>query len=351
MRSKRIISLAAALLLAVLLAVPAMALSSGTATVKADWLNFRDAPGMQGHVLGLAPNGAEVEILEDLGEWCRVRWNGRVGYMSSRYLVQADPVKPAASPAPTAAPQPQPAAAPVTAPQPQPAANPATPAQTEPAADTASPAKEAAAEEAYPAVGILTGDAVRFREKPDLNSEIYGHFYCGNRVSVLGQEGDWYRVEYAGKTGYVYAQYVSIRSTSETGGEETAEPGTNSLAESIIAVAEKNLGVPYVYGGASPNGFDCSGLVYYCYLQCGKQIERTATAQYRQGVYVEKDKLEPGDLVFFVTPGTNSIGHVGIYIGDGEFIHASTGHGYIMVAELSNSYFTSYYYGACRIGE
>ncbi len=351
MKYKRFLSLAAALLLTVLLAVPALALSAGTATVKADWLNFRDAPSMQGHVLGLAPNGSKVEILEDQGEWCRVRWNGQEGYMCSRYLVQesvaqpapsAAPVQPAPAvqPAPSASPaQPEPAAQPVTAPQPEPDPAATATAQPEPA------------EETYPQVGILTGDAVRFREKPDLSSEIYGHFYCGNRVSVLGQEGDWYRVEYGGRIGYVYGQYVSIRKPAADGGEESAAPADGSLAESIISCAKKNLGVPYVYGGASPNGFDCSGLVYYCYLQSGMRIERTATAQYRQGVYVEKDKLEPGDLVFFATPGTNSIGHVGIYIGDGEFIHASTGHGYIMVAELSNSYFTTYYYGACRISE
>ena len=100
MKYKRFLSLAAALLLTVLLAVPALALSAGTATVKADWLNFRDAPSMQGHVLGLAPNGSKVEILEDQGEWCRVRWNGREGYMCSRYLVQESVAQPAPSAAP-----------------------------------------------------------------------------------------------------------------------------------------------------------------------------------------------------------------------------------------------------------
>jgi len=352
MRSKRILTIAAALLLAVLLAVPAMALSAGTATVKADWLNFREAPSMDGLVMGLAPNGTEVEILEDLGEWCRVRWDARVGYMSSRYLVQEAPAqpKPEEEPAvpaqPEPAAQPEPSAAPAPA-EPEPAAQSVTPAQPEPEPEPAAQPEEPA-EEAYPQVGILTGDAVRFREKPDLSSEIYGHFYCGDRVSVLGQEGDWCRVEYGGKIGYVYGLYVSISKPAEDG-NDGAPAASNDLADSIVAIARKNLGVPYVYGGASPNGFDCSGLVYYCYLQSGRRIERTATAQFRQGVYVEKDKLEKGDLVFFVSPGTQSIGHVGIYIGNGEFIHASTGHGYIMIAELSNSYFTTYYYGACRI--
>ena len=105
----------------------------------------------------------------------------------------------------------------------------------------------------------------------------------------------------------------------------------------------------YCYGGASPNGFDCSGLVYYCFLNSGVKLNRTASGQYTQGVYVEKADLEPGDLVFFVSPGTWSIGHVGIYIGDGEFIHASTGSHQVVVSELSGSYWTSYYYGARRI--
>ena len=152
-------------------------------------------------------------------------------------------------------------------------------------------------------------------------------------------------MENAGKTGYLYAQYVRLVEKQEN--EELPEAG--DLAKAVIRLAEDNLGVPYRYGGASPEGFDCSGLVYYCFLQNGVKLNRTASGQYTQGVYVEKDQLESGDLVFFVSPGTWSIGHVGIYIGDGEFIHASTGSCKVMISELYSSYWVDNYYGALRI--
>ena len=319
------ITIAGILLAAFLLALPAFALEPGTATVKADALRFREGPSLDAEIIDLAPDGTEVEILEDLGEWCLVRWNGREGYMSSRYLVQ-DGAEAQAE----AAPEPE-------APQ-----------DSEPAApvDTAAPEQTAPTEVYDPArVGILTGDAVRFRAGASLEADVYGYFYCGKRVSVLALEGDWYRVESGGRTGYVFGEYLRVQEPGET-------PAVNGdLAASVIALAKDNLGVPYVYGGSSPDGFDCSGLVYYCFLKCGVKLNRTATGQYQQGVYVAREDLEPGDLVFFVSPGTQSIGHVGIYIGDGEFIHASTGSRKIMVSELSNSYFDTNYYGARRITE
>ncbi len=218
--------------------------------------------------------------------------------------------------------------------------------EPEPEPETERTSEEEAADE-YPCTGVLTGNAVRFRSEPDLDADVYTYFYTGRRVTVLGQEGDWYRVEDAGKIGYLYAQYVRLVEKQEN--EELPEAG--DLAQSVIQLAKANLGVPYCYGGASPSGFDCSGLVYYCFLNSGVKLNRTASGQYTQGVYVEKEDLEPGDLVFFVSPGTWSIGHVGIYIGDGEFIHASTGSHEIVVSELSGSYWTSYYYGARRITE
>ena len=199
----------------------------------------------------------------------------------------------------------------------------------------------------YPCPGTLTGNAVRFRAGPSLEADVYDFFNAGRRVTVLGKEGDWYRVEAGGKTGYLFAKYVRLSEKRE----DRELPETGDLAQSVIQLAEDNLGVAYRYGGASPDGFDCSGLVYYCFLNSGLKLNRTASGQYTQGVYVEKDELEPGDLVFFVSPGTWTIGHVGIYIGDGEFIHASTGSHEVVVSELSGSYWTSYYYGARRITE
>ena len=337
--------IAALLLAAMVLTLPVLALEPGTATVKADALRFRAGPSLDAEILDLVYNGSTVEILEDLGEWCRVRWNGQEGYMSSQYLVQATVAEPApsAEPEPSAQPEtpaePEPSAQPETPAEPEPSAQPETPAEPEPSAQPEAPAKE----ETFPCTGVLTGDAVRFRAGPGLGQEVMGYFFCGNQVTVLAREGDWYQVQSGGKTGYLFAKYVETMAPGET------PAVSGELAKSVVALAKENLGVPYVYGGTSPEGFDCSGLVYYCFLKSGVKLNRTATGQYQQGSYVEKSALQPGDLVFFVSPGTRSIGHVGIYIGDNEFIHASTGSRKIMVSDLTSSYYVTNYYGARRI--
>jgi cell wall-associated NlpC family hydrolase len=117
---------------------------------------------------------------------------------------------------------------------------------------------------------------------------------------------------------------------------------------SIVSVAENYMGVPYVWGGTSPSGFDCSGFTQYVFRQCGYSINRTAAAQYSNGSYVSYSDLQAGDLVFFAnTYSASGITHVGIYIGGGQFIHCANGG--VKISSLSESYYSSRYYGARRI--
>lgn len=115
----------------------------------------------------------------------------------------------------------------------------------------------------------------------------------------------------------------------------------------IIDIAQQFLGVPYVWGGSSPNGFDCSGFVQYVYAQRGIQLPRTADIQATAGRPVSKAELQPGDLVFFAGDYVN-ISHVGIYVGNGQMIHASSSHG-IAYDDLSRDYRVTHYAGACRV--
>jgi cell wall-associated NlpC family hydrolase len=107
----------------------------------------------------------------------------------------------------------------------------------------------------------------------------------------------------------------------------------------VINTAMKYLGVPYVWGASSPSGFDCSGLVKYCFAKVGFSLPHSSAMQYNYGTHVSRNQLKPGDLVFFYTP----IHHVGIYIGNGNMINATGNHVQI------STVWTSSYYGATRL--
>lgn len=117
--------------------------------------------------------------------------------------------------------------------------------------------------------------------------------------------------------------------------------------QGIVTIAKKYLGVPYIYGGTTTRGFDCSGFTQYVYKEVGMTIKRTATEQYTQGTAVQLGNLQPGDLVFFSSNGS-SISHVGIYTGENSFISSTTSKG-VSIASLSNTYWKPIYVGAKRI--
>jgi cell wall-associated NlpC family hydrolase len=113
----------------------------------------------------------------------------------------------------------------------------------------------------------------------------------------------------------------------------------------VVSIAMQYLGVPYVWGGASPStGFDCSGFVMYIFAQIGVSLPHHAASQYNYGVPVSRDQLAPGDLVFF-----DGLGHVGIYIGNGQFIHAPHTGDVVKISSLYESWYSSTYYGARRL--
>jgi cell wall-associated NlpC family hydrolase len=120
---------------------------------------------------------------------------------------------------------------------------------------------------------------------------------------------------------------------------------TSKLAQTLAHSALRFLGVPYVFGGTSSSGFDCSGFVQHVFAMLGIALPRTADAQYDAGKPAVGGP-RTGDLVFFDTYG--GVSHVGIYLGHGEFVHASSSHG-VMVSKLSESYWASRYVGAKRV--
>ena len=123
--------------------------------------------------------------------------------------------------------------------------------------------------------------------------------------------------------------------------------GGNIQGEQLIVSAKTFLGVPYVWGGETPSGFDCSGFTQYVMKQNGLSIPRTAAEQFATGTPVNKSDLKIGDLVFFTTykPGAS---HVGFYMGDGNFIHASSAQKKVSISPLNEDYYTQHYIGARR---
>jgi cell wall-associated NlpC family hydrolase len=137
------------------------------------------------------------------------------------------------------------------------------------------------------------------------------------------------------------AQAVVGASASAPEGVAVAPP---SQYGGVVGIAMQYLGTPYVWGGAAPGGFDCSGFVMYVFAQVGVSLPHHAASQYNYGVPVSQDQLQPGDLVFF-----DGLGHVGIYIGGGQFIHAPHTGDVVKISSLSDSWYASTYYGARRI--
>ena len=237
-------------------------------------------------------------------------------------------------------------------------------------------------------------EQVNFRKEANTDSETMLTLKQNTKVEVLETSGDWTKVRYNGKEGYIATRLLSdtkvevtnrsseqrqmenevveqnnntIESEPQTEQPETKkeeqvqeveQPTTTTTSNTnvsnkgneIVNYAKQFLGSKYVYGGTTPKGFDCSGFTQYVYKHFGYSISRTSSAQSKNGKQVSKSELQPGDLVFF-TPYSSSkgIGHVGIYIGNNQFIHASTEKTGVITSSLSSNTYQKRYVTARRI--
>ncbi|MBP9483459.1 MAG: C40 family peptidase [Negativicutes bacterium] len=130
------------------------------------------------------------------------------------------------------------------------------------------------------------------------------------------------------------------------GGPVVGGSAYNIRTQGVLNEAKRYMGVPYVWGGTTPKGFDCSGFIQYVWQRNGISIPRTADVQYLSGKKVSRWSLQPGDIVFFTTYEKGA-SHNGIYMGNNQFIHASSSRG-VMVSDLNEDYWKTRYYGACR---
>ena len=273
--------------------VGSSAATLGAGTVTADALRLRDTPAAEGEILATASGGTSVVVLEDTGNgWYKVNFNTVEGYMSSEYL-------------------------------------------------TVSTTADAAL-----GYGLVDtdGSSLNMRAAAGTSYDTVASIPGGTVLELEGVDNGWYKVTYSGKTGYVSSDYITI--TTEPDATETA---SSDLGAQIVAYAEEYLGTPYVLGGNGPNQFDCSGFTKYVYSHFGYTLIRTATDQLQNGVSVSKDELQPGDLVFFKYRTSKPVSHVGIYIGNGEFIHASTNRYVVQIDQMESGHYANVYVYARRI--
>ena len=187
-------------------------------------------------------------------------------------------------------------------------------------------------------VMTVTGGTINVRTGPGTSYDRITQVYSGKQVEVLGESNGWYQVSFDSTVGWMLGDY--LRDPSDADGSAGAQ---------IVEMARQYLGTRYRSGGSSPNGFDCSGFTLYLYAKLGYSLPHSATAQYKNcGYAVSKSELQPGDLVFF-SDSSHAIGHVGIYIGDGQIIHARYSVGKVTIDSLSTSYYNNRYVGAKRI--
>ena len=305
-----------------------------------------------------------VTVIEIINDWARVENDVESGWIRKNILKNAVTV------AETTLPEQE---QPVEQPEEQPT-------ETEPEETTPEESEEPTETELNK-TGYVSAEGLRVRKEPTTDSEEIDSLSKNDKVEIIGQTGNWYKINLDGGIGYVSAKYISDtklpETTSRSGStlknnetvaqteevteqkqeetvEETSEesnPSTSGVTgAAVVEYAKQYLGYKYVSGGSSPStGFDCSGFTTYVYKHFGISLNRTSSAQINNGVAVEKSDLQPGDLVIFNNDANTKIGHVGIYIGDGNFIHASNPSDGVKITTLTTGYYKQRYVGARRV--
>lgn len=270
--------------------------SEQTGYINGTSVRLRSGPSTTSTILGTYNTGTAMTITGSSGNWYAVTYNGTNGYVCKDYMTT-----------------------------------------TKPGGDTPSSSS----------AGYIKGNSVRLRSGPGTSYSILGTYNNGTPLTITGTSGEWTAVTLGGVNGYVNSTYVTTSNPSgSSGGQDTPSSSGGQL---IVDTAKKYLGAPYVWGGMSPSGFDCSGFVNYVYKLCGYSMSRVASSiYYNNGTYVDKANLQPGDLVFF-SSSSSSIGHVGIFISGSQFIHSSSGTGSVVISDLDSTYYQTHYVGAKRI--
>ena len=252
-------------------------------------LRLREAPSTSASVITTLNKGVAVAILADKNDgWYKISYNGKSGFVSADYLIVDR-------------------------------------------------------DNLFTTYGRTNGDGVNVRSAASTDSEVLASVNAGTIVTVNGFENGWYAVTCKyGTEGYIRSDFLDLTSS-------------NASSSAIAETAMQHLGTRYVWGGASAGGFDCSGYTMYIYGQYGYSLPHTASGQWQSGIGTRVysiSELQPGDLVFFNDPSRNAgkaCSHVGIYIGNGQHIHASSSKSGVVISDLTSGYYNKYFIGGIHV--
>lgn len=257
--------------------------------VNASGLNLRKGPGISYTVITVLSKNTEVEVVSENNGWSNIKYGSQIGYVSTQYLVE----------------------------------------------------KSINTELVKKVVNV---NGLNLRKGPGTSYAVITILPRNAEVEVILESNGWSNIKYGLQIGYVSTQYLINQSNNM--------PSSNDIANKAIDIAKSKLGCPYVWGAEGPKSFDCSGLMYYVFkINLNINIPRVSKDQSEYGTYISRKDLRSGDLIFFDTDGINNgnVSHVGMYLGNNEFIQASSGNTMKVVISKLEGYYDRQYVTARRI--
>lgn len=324
---------------------------------------LRDAPGLSSAIVLVIPEGGPVFLdggarRADGYDWAPVSYGESSGWVATAFLAGGSPVRGATN-----------------SPSPEASGGPDAASETSPAPVVVSAAPLAAGDRA--AVIDTDGFDLRIRDGVGLDAPILGYAPAGAVLLVVnGSRPDatgaaWYGIDYDGLTGWVLGEHLAHTDAAPSRRPVPAAPAPSQPApasppptpttaprvvaaspergRAIVDEALKHLGAPYLWGGQTPAGWDCSGFILYVYQRAaGVALPRVTQDQFRVGASLRPDEVQAGDIVFFTDTDGPGITHNGIALGDGRFIHSRSAAYGTVISNLADPYWTKHYAGARR---
>lgn len=275
-------------------------------------VNFREGSSLESNVHKVLPIGTKLEFVEDQGEWIKVKYEDKEGYINNKYVSDEKPVMEETKPEVNSVSNEQP----VTNDQ---SNNSTSNQETE--SQTNSSENQQSTNNQPETSNKQESNEQSTNNKPEINDN---------------QENN----------------QPANDSKEEVTNQEESKPsvGDSNKQSSVVNLAYAQLGKPYVWGAEGPSSFDCSGLMTYIYKNgAGVNLPRTSKQQSNFGTTVDRSQLQPGDLIFSSTDGSGGVSHVGIYVGNGEMIHAPSEGDVVKKTSINSSYWNNAYLWAKRV--